>query len=260
MRIRLDIEYDGTNYCGWQRQKNGRSVQQCLEEAVSKATGAYAAVHGSGRTDAGVHALRQTAHFDTETSIPVERLASALNYYLPRDIRITEALEVPESFHARFSATGKEYRYVFSNHPQRTALFRSLSAHERVPLDLGRMRDAAAELEGTHDFAAFCSHPGDRNTVRTIEKITISRDHDYVIIDVAGTGFLHNMVRIIAGTLAEAGKGNMHACDVRTALASGDRRQAGPTAPAEGLFLVRARYDSGEAGSPEAAENAWVQT
>lgn len=248
MRIRLDIEYDGTDYCGWQRQKNGITIQECVENAVKKATGKKAAVHGSGRTDAGVHAKCQTAHFDTESRIPPERFAFALNYYLPEDIRVLTSREVPDDFHARFSATGKTYRYVFRNAPQRSALYRNLCAHESIPMSTERMKKAAAHLAGTHDFASFCAHSGqDKDTVRTISRIDVRRTGEYIILDVEGTGFLHNMVRIIAGTLAEAGKGNLEPEDIQTILEAKDRNAAGPTAPACGLMLVRAHYEMDKA-------------
>lgn len=243
MRIKLEIEYDGTAYCGWQRQLNGPTIQEKIEEAVCRATGEQTAVHGSGRTDAGVHAMRQVAHFDTDTRIAPDKIAAALNFYLPADIRVLSAEPVPDTFHARFGAKEKTYRYVFRNNPQRTALFRTMSAHERAPLDLESMRAAARQLTGEHDFAAFCSRPEGMNTVRTIRRIDVRRDHEYVLIDVTGNGFLHNMVRIIAGTLAEAGKGNMRPQQIEDALRTGDRSLAGPTAPAAGLFLMQVKYD-----------------
>lgn len=243
MRIRLDIEYEGTAYSGWQRQKNARSIQQLLEEALEKITGAKTTVHGSGRTDAGVHAMRQTAHFDTDSALPPERFAYALNYYLPPDIRVLSSRSVPDDFHARYSASGKTYRYTFRNDQQQSALYRHFTAHVREPLDLDRMRAAARHLVGTHDFASFTAHSGpDKNTVRTIEHIDIQRSGPYVTIEITGNGFLHNMVRIIAGTLAEVGKGAMAPEQVPLILYALDRAQAGPTAPAAGLILIEARY------------------
>lgn len=243
MRIRLDIEYDGTAYSGWQRQKNAPSVQETLEAAVRSATGERVALHGSGRTDAGVHALGQVAHFDTRTRIPPEQVAFALNFYLPDDIRVLRSSEVPDSFHARFGATSKTYRYVYRNHAQRSAVFRNFCAHEPRLLDIGAMRRAAAHLEGEHDFRSFCARAEDeKGTVRTVSSIEIRREGPYVILDVTGNGFLHNMVRIMAGTLAQVGKGNLEADDMPAILEARDRRRAGPTAPASGLFLVGVRY------------------
>lgn len=244
MRIRLDIEYEGTAYSGWQRQKNAKSIQELLEDAVEKITGTRATVHGSGRTDAGVHAMRQTAHFDTESSLAPERFAYALNYYLPPDIRVLLSQQVPKTFHARFSATGKTYRYTYRNDPQQSALYRHFTGHVRQPLDLEKMRTASVYLLGTHDFASFTAHSGpDKNTIRTIERIDITKTGPYVTIEVEGNGFLHNMVRIIAGTLAEIGKGVIEPEQIPDILDARDRTRAGPTAPAEGLMLVGARYE-----------------
>lgn len=243
MRIRLDMEYDGTRFSGWQRQDNAHTIQERIEEAIEKATGVRSTVHGSGRTDAGVHALQQTAHFDTDTRIPPERLAYALNFYLPPDIRILRSLEVPDDFHARYSATGKTYRYTFRNTPQASAVFRDFSAHEPRTLDLSRMQKAAEFLTGTHDFASFCAHSGlDKNTVRTIAGITVTRSGDYIVIEVSGNGFLHNMVRIIAGTLAAVGREEIEPEDIPRILEARNRLEAGITAPASGLMLVEVRY------------------
>lgn len=243
MRIRLDVEYDGTGYSGWQRQKNARSVQQFLEEAVERITGAPTTVHGSGRTDAGVHAMHQTAHFDTDSKLPPERFAYAMNFYLPPDIRVLSSEAVPDDFHARFSATGKTYRYTYRNDPQRSALYRNFTGHVGQPLDIDRMREAAQHLIGTHDFASFSAHSGaDKNTTRTIRSIDIEKKGPYVVIEVTGTGFLHNMVRIIAGTLAAVGKGEIAPDEIPGILEAKDRDAAGPTAPAAGLMLVEAHY------------------
>lgn len=244
MRVRLDIEYDGTGYCGWQRQDNAISVQEKIEEAVRQVTGEHAVVRGSGRTDAGVHALGQVAHFDTQTRIPPETLAYALNFYLPDDIRILRSAQVADDFHAQYGARSKTYRYVFRNDPQRSALFRNLCAHERREMDLGAMRRAATYLLGAHDFKSFSAHvePG-KSTVRTIKDVDINRSGPWVTIEVTGTGFLHNMVRIIAGTLAEVGKGEIAPDAIPAIIEARDRRLAGPTAPATGLFLVKVCYD-----------------
>ena len=253
MRIRIDIEYDGTRFNGWQRQNNAHTVQGRLEEAIRALTGAETDVHGSGRTDAGVHALRQTAHFDTDSRIPPERFAYALNFHLPPDIRIVRSVEVPDSFHARFSATGKTYRYTFRNAAHRSALYRSMCAHEIAPLDETRMQEAASHLIGTHDFASFCAHSGSgKNTVRTITEVTVERHGQYVTVEVTGNGFLHNMVRIIAGTLAAVGRGDIAPKEIPRILDARDRRAAGPTAPAEGLMLVEVHY--GAEDDPAATE------
>lgn len=242
MRIRLEIEYDGTEYVGWQRQKNGRSIQEMLEAAVSKVTGEEAAVIGSGRTDAGVHATGQVAHFDTQSDLEPGRFAAALNFYLPDDIRVMTSEEAPPDFHARFSALGKTYVYTFRNHPQRSAIHRGLSAHLPGEADLEAMRKGAAYLIGEHDFASFCTHPEGKDTVRTIEQIGLARRGPYIQMEITGSGFLHNMVRIIAGTLAEVAMGKLIPEEVGRILEARDRNEAGPTAPARGLLLKKVYY------------------
>lgn len=242
MRIKLEIEYDGTRYNGWQRQKNGRSIQQMLETAVGRVTGVEPVVHGSGRTDSGVHAIGQVAHFDTESKLAPERFASALNFYLPDDIRVITSQEASPDFHSRFDATGKTYVYTYRNHPQRSALHRGLCAHLPGEIDLEAMRQGAEYLIGEHDFASFCASAAGRNTVRRIDQIGIERQGPYVQIIITGSGFLHHMVRIIAGTLAEVGRGERQPEDIGRILRAKDRQQAGPTAPAEGLLLKKVYY------------------
>lgn len=244
MRIVLVIEYDGTNYCGWQVQKNGISVQQRLEEAVERAVGASISVHSAGRTDAGVHALGQVAHFDAETDIPADKFFYVLNTLLPDDIRIKRSYQADGDFHARFSAQGKHYRYVIRNAREKGAIDRLYSMFEPIPLDIERMRGAAKHIEGTHDFAAFCAAGTDLKgtTVRTVYSVEVTRDGDHVLIDVKGNGFLYNMVRIIAGTLLGVGKGKLAPEAVKNALEAGDRTLAGATAQPQGLFLVEVYY------------------
>lgn len=243
MRVVLVIEYDGTNYCGWQVQKNGVSIQQRVEEAVERAVGVKTAVHSAGRTDAGVHAYGQVAHFDAETDIPADKFFYVLNTLLPDDIRIKKSYEAEGDFHARFSAKGKHYRYVIRNAREKGAIDRLYSMFEPVPLDLGRMKEAAKYIEGTHDFAAFCAAGTDiKGTVRTVYSVEVERKSDYIYIDVKGSGFLYNMVRIIAGTLMGAGKGKLTPEAVRGALEAKDRTMAGATAQAQGLFLVEVYY------------------
>ena len=242
MRIKLELEYDGTRYSGWQRQKNGRSIQQMLEKAVGRVTGTESAVHGSGRTDAGVHATGQIAHFDTDSDLAPERFASALNFYLPDDIRVITSSEAPPDFHSRFDAVGKTYIYTYRNHPQRSALHRGLCAHLPGEIELEAMRRAAEYLIGEHDFASFCANAAGKNTVRRIEQIGIERHGPYIQILITGSGFLHHMVRIIAGTLAEVGRGERPPEDVARILAAQDRQEAGPTAPAQGLLLKQVYY------------------
>ena len=242
-RFKLIIEYDGTAYCGWQRQINGPSVQQELEEALSRLTHERVSVVGSSRTDAGVHAEGLCAHFDSATRIPAEKIAFALNTMLPADIRIRESSAAPEGFHARFAACGKVYTYTFFNARHANAIGRLYSAHVPVLLDAARMHEEAQALLGTHDFAAFAASGSVvKSTVRTIYRVKVERSGDYVTLTVLGNGFLYNMVRIIAGTLMEVGAGKRGSGAIARAIETGDRLALGQTAPAQGLTLKRVLY------------------
>ncbi len=242
-RIHLIIEYDGTNYAGWQRQSNAMAVQEMLEQALVRLTGAPAVVHGASRTDAGVHALGQSAHFDTDSRIPGDKFSFALNTLLPPDIRVRLSEEVPADFHARFSAKGKRYRYLFYDAPHAGALNRFTHAHSIYPLNDGMMREEARALIGTHDFAAFAASGSVvKDTVRTLWRVDVDRKDRQVMITVEGSGFLYNMVRIIAGTLAGIGSGKLPAGALRRALKTGDRLDLGVTAPAHGLTLMKVFY------------------
>ena len=246
-RFVLVCEYDGTAYCGWQRQINGPSVQQALEEALSRLTGEPVAVTGSSRTDAGVHALGLCAHFDSATRIPPDKLAFALNTMLPPDIRIRESGPAPEGFHARYSACGKVYRYVFFNSRHDCAIGRQYAAHVPLELDERLMHTEAQALLGTHDFAAFAASGSvATSTVRTIYRAQVKRDGEQVTLTVLGDGFLYNMVRIIAGTLMEVGTGKRAPGAIARAIATGDRLALGQTAPAKGLTLMRVLYGGDE--------------
>lgn len=244
MRVMAVVEYDGTNYAGWQRQNNAITVQQVLEEAIERATGCRVSVTGAGRTDSGVHAVGQCAHFDLETTIPADKLAYALNLVLPEDIRIRETRKVREDFHARKDAIGKHYRYTIFNAPHDCAINRHYCTHVRYALDVEAMRVAAGYIKGTHDFACFRAAGSTemKSTVRTITEIDVKRIGDFVYLDVKGTGFLYNMVRIIAGTLLEVGRGRRKAESIVDVIASCDRNFAGPTAPAKGLTMVSVTY------------------
>ena len=242
-RLYLIVEYDGTAYCGWQRQQNGPSVQQALEEALSRLTGEHIAVTGSSRTDAGVHAMGLCAHFDSATRIPAEKIAFALNTMLPEDVRIRESSLAPEGFHARYSAAGKVYRYRFYNSRHASAIGRQYAAHVPLVLDEGRMDEEAQALCGTHDFAAFAASGSVvKSTVRTIYRAQVRRSGDYVTLTVLGNGFLYNMVRIIAGTLMEVGTGKRERGAIARAIETGDRLALGQTAPAQGLTLRQVLY------------------
>lgn len=240
MRILLTIEYDGTQYCGWQIQPNGVTVQQKIEEAVLKLTGERARVTGSGRTDAGVHALGQAAHFDTAFNIPPEKFAPALNALLPDDIKILSSRQWQG--HARFSAKKKTYLYRFYESETARPLFERYAARVR-PLDVCAMDSAAKLFEGEHDFAAFmASGSCVKDTVRTVYSASVARSGGFVEFTVAGNGFLYNMVRIMAGAIVEVGYGKSPAFICR-ALDGGSRFQLGKTMPAKGLTLVSVEYE-----------------
>lgn len=246
-RFRLTVEYDGTAYSGWQRQINGPSVQQTLEEAMRRLTGERASVVGSSRTDAGVHALGLCAHVDSATRIPPQKLAFALNALLPEDIRVRESGLAPEGFHARYSACGKVYRYAFYNARHDCAVGRQYRAHVPLPMDAARMHEEAQRLVGTHDFAAFAASGAcARSTVRTIYRAQVLRRGDEVTLTLLGDGFLYNMVRIAAGTLMETGTGKRAPGSFARALETLDRLALGQTAPAKGLTLLAALYEGDE--------------
>jgi tRNA pseudouridine38-40 synthase len=242
--IKLVIEYEGTAYGGWQSQTNAPTVQDALLEAIRRATGEDVKLNGSGRTDSGVHALGQVANFKSEAAIPPERYASALNTLLPEDIRVQSSSLEPDSFHAQFSATGKRYRYTIYNSRQGTALFRRTSWHVGQRLDLEAMRQGAEYFLGSHDFSAFQSAGGvERETVKTVTLSSVTTDGPFIYFDVAASGFLYNMVRIMAGTLVMVGRGKLAPEDIPGVIESRDREQAGHTAPAWGLCLMEVYYN-----------------
>lgn len=243
-RIQLIVEYDGTNYAGWQRQENALAVQQVLEEELSKLTRERVVLHGASRTDAGVHAMGQSAHFDTNCSIPAEKFSFAVNTMLPPDVRVRLSRQVPESFHARFSTKGKRYRYLYQVSPHSSPLNRLTHAHIIYPLDTEKMAEEARSLLGTHDFAAFAASGSVvKDTVRRIDRVELNRDGEELKLVVEGNGFLYNMVRIIAGTLVGVGCGKIEPGAFRRAIESGNRLDLGVTAPANGLTLMEVFYD-----------------
>ena len=242
-RYLLTVAYDGTAYCGWQAQKNGPSVQETLETELSRLLGTFTRVTGASRTDAGVHAQGQRAHFDAETNIPPDKFPFALNTMLPPDVRVTQGLLVPDALHARFSVEQKTYTYRIHNAPHASALYRNLTAHVPLRLDDRLMHECAQVLVGEHDFAAFCATGGSaKTTVRRISEISVSRDGERVTLTVTGNAFLYNMVRIIAGTLIDVGHGKLPPECLKTALSTLDRLDLGVTAPACGLELTEVRY------------------
>ena len=249
-RIVLIIEYLGTGYVGWQVQPNGVAVQQALSEALLNLTGEALLPHASGRTDSGVHARAQVAHFDTESRIPADKFAFALNTFLPRDIRIKASFSLPgaeageNEFHSRFSVKKKHYRYTVLNAPHDCAFSFDRALHIHDGLDLDRLNEAAALFIGTHDFAAFKA-AGSRaaTTERTIYLSKWSREGRYLHYDVAGSGFLYNMVRIMVGSMLRVGRGYEDASLIANALKNPVREMAGDTAPAHALTLWRVEYD-----------------
>ena len=241
--LRLVIEYDGTDFSGWQRQLDQRTVQACLEEALQAMTGEAVRVTGAGRTDAGVHAEGQVASVRVHSRIPTGGFLRGLNSQLPPDMVVRELSDVDPSFDARRSARGKSYRYQIWNHVTRSPLRGRATWHHRAPLDTQAMREAAAAFVGEHDFRAFRASDCDRkNTVRLIRSFEVERQGALIRCEVEGTAFLKNMVRIMVGTLVRAGHGELDAAGVRALLAAGDRTQSGVTAPAHGLTLVRVTY------------------
>lgn len=244
--LKLTLQYDGTDYVGWQRQATGASIQGLLEDALRPIEGAHVTVHGAGRTDAGVHALGQVCSFTLTASIDPATLRRALNAVLPADVRVADAEEVADGFHARFSATGKVYEYRIVNAPFISPFLRRYAWHVIPPLDLGAMREAAVMLVGTHDFSAFRGAGSEAHTsVRTIERIEWDGDAGPdapIVMRITGEGFLRHMVRNMAGTLVETGLGRWRPHEVGDILASRDRGRAGTTAPPHGLFLVRVLY------------------
>ena len=243
MKIKLTVEYDGTEYCGWQIQPNGITIQQRLNEAVMAITGEQAQVTGSGRTDSGVHAEGQVAHFETSSSIPPERMAPALNSALPSDIRVLKSEAVDDEFHARFCAKKKTYRYKMYLSDTIRPLKDRYSVQIAYPVDILRMKAAAVEFVGTHDFSAFMSSGSEvKDTVRTVYSAEVVFCGDEITFTVCGNGFLYNMVRIMAGTLVDAGVGKLSVEDVKAAVSGADRSKAGKTMPARGLTLISVEY------------------
>ena len=244
MRIKLLVSYDGTNYCGWQVQPNGITVQEVIEKAIFCTTGEMVRVTGSGRTDAGVHAQGQIAHFDTLSTIPPQKFYKAINVHLPSDIRILSSEQADDNFHACLNAKKKTYAYSFYFSETELPLKERYAVKaDRTP-DFEKMKRAAEILVGEHDFKGFCaSGSGAKTTVRTVYGIDINADQNDFIILVSGNGFLYNMVRIIAGTLLAVGYGEITEEDVKTALSKGERINKVKTLPAKALCLMKVEYE-----------------
>lgn len=241
--IALTLMYDGTNYFGYQRQSGFITIQQVIEEALSKITKEKITVSGCGRTDSGVHAINYVLSFKTDSSMPVDKFPVALNSILPRDISVINAEEKSDDFDGRFSVKRKTYIYKIHNSEIRNSFLKNYACHYKYKLDLKRMKEAAKYILGTHDFKCFCASGAQvKTTVRTVYDLTLTQSGDEIELSITSNGFLYNMVRIIAGTLMYVGGGKMEPDDVKIIIESGDRRMAGITAPPEGLYLKSVEY------------------
>ncbi len=246
-RVRLIVSYDGTNYCGWQIQNNGITVEEVLNRALTDLCREEIAVIGASRTDSGVHALGNVAVFDTNSRIPGEKFSFALNQRLPDDIRIQRSDEVADDWHPRFQDTVKTYEYCFLNRRIPDPMRRLYSYFIYYPMDVENMQKAADYLIGEHDFKSFCTPRTQvRSTVRTIYDLTLTKEGDEIRMRITGNGFLYNMVRIIAGTLARVGTGLYTPERVKEILEAKDRNVSGPKAPPQGLTLISIAYPAEE--------------
>lgn len=241
--IRLLLEYDGTSYAGWQVQPDQNTIQGRLEAALETITGEPIRVVGSGRTDAGVHAIGQVGHFTTHSAMASNEFLRALNAILPRDIAVREVAEAPEGFHARYQATRKCYRYVLLQGESRSAFGHRYGWEVGYLLDVTAMGQAAKSLVGTHDFSAFRASGGaPTDPVRTLHRLDIEEQDGDIIVLAEADGFLRHMVRNLVGTLVEVGSGRLRTDEVKAILEARDRSRAGPTAPPQGLFLIEVTY------------------
>lgn len=241
--IKLTIEYDGTDYHGWQFQPNARTIQGVMEERIGTIVNEKIGLNASGRTDAGVHALNQVANFKTSSGISCKALQKGLNALLPQDISVKEVCEVDADFHSRFSATGKVYTYQILNRPYPSALVCRFSWFIRYPLNTERMDRAAAHIIGAHDFSSFrASSCGAPHPIKTVRAAWFRKEGGLLVFEIEATGFLHHMVRNIVGTLVDVGMGRMTTDSFKEVFHSKDRRLAGVTAPSQGLFLKEVKY------------------
>lgn len=244
--VMLTIRYDGTRYSGWQKQGNTENtIQGKMEGLIGRITGETVEVQGSGRTDAGVHAMAQTANVKLKKAVDPQQLKSELNRLLPEDIGVTGAKEVSERFHSRLSAVRKTYQYrLYTGDAKPVFDRRQVTVLENLPeLNVPLMRQAARELLGVHDFTSFCGNPSmKKSAVRRIDSLEITETADELVLRITGDGFLQNMVRIITGTLIEVGKGEIQPEQIKEILAAKNRKKAGPTAPAKGLMLMGVEY------------------
>lgn len=244
MTYKLTISYDGTLYHGWQRQKNGITVQEVLENTLSQIFGKETAVTGCSRTDAGVHAKIYVCSFDGETTIPTGKIPFVLNTMLPQDIRAYECEEAREGFNARFETVTKAYEYKIVNRSFADPLLRNFAWHYPILLDVDKMKHAAGTIQGRHDFASFCAAGSSvKTTVRNLTELSVEKNGDIITIRAAADGFLYNMVRIIVGTLVYVGNGKLSEKDIEELIEKKDRRLMGITAPPQGLSLVEVNYE-----------------
>ena len=241
--IKLTIEYDGKDFNGWQKQPNKLNIQGEIEQAIKQITGEEIDLTASGRTDAGVHAIAQIANFKTQSKLPIEKFAIAINSKIKQSIRIKKAEEVDIDFHSRYNCKRKTYRYVINNSEFGSAIFRKLEYHVPQKLDIKAMEKAIKYFEGEHDFKAFKSTGGNnKSSVRIIYNANLIQEGQKIIIELTGNGFLYNMVRIISGTLVEVGLGKIKPEEISKIIESKDRQKAGKTLPAYGLYLVQVEY------------------
>ncbi len=243
--IRLTIEYDGKDFNGWQKQPNKLNIQGTIEKAIEKITGEEIDLMASGRTDRGVHALGQVANFKTNSTLPIEKFPIAINSNMKSSIRIKDAKEVDERFHSRLSCKRKTYRYVINNSKYGSSIYRNLETHIPVKLDIEKMKEAVKYFEGEHDFKAFkASGTSSKSSVRIIYKAeVIEKPDERIWIELTGSGFLYNMVRIISGTLVDVGLGKIEPKEIKNIIESKDRQKAGKTLAPQGLFLVKVEYE-----------------
>lgn len=243
-RFKLIVAYDGTNYCGWQVQKNGKTIEGELNDCLSELLGEEILVIGASRTDSGVHSKGNVAVFDSETRIPAEKISYALNQRLPDDIVVQNSCEVELDFHPRFCDTIKTYEYRILNRTFPDPMQRLYADFIHYPMNLEAMQKAATYLVGEHDFQSFCSAGAQvKSTIRTVYNLEIQKDKDdFICIKITGNGFLYNMVRIIVGTLTRIGLGYGKPEDMKQIMEACDRSKAGPTAPARGLTLIEIKY------------------
>lgn len=242
--IKLTIEYDGKDFNGWQKQPNKLNIQGTIEKAIESIVGEEVELNASGRTDAGVHALGQVANFKTTSNLPIEKFAIAINSRLKKSIRIISAEEVEERFHSRLSCKQKTYRYVINNSCNGTAIYRNLEYHIPQKLNVQKMKEAAKFFEGEHDFKAFkASGTSSKSSIRKIFKAIVYERDEKIFIELTGSGFLYNMVRIISGTLVDVGLGKIKPGEIGKIILEGKRENAGKTLPAHGLYLVKVEYE-----------------